>query len=90
MPTARALRESGAYPAMGERGYGWEKLFFEMVCQEYSSGRGLKTAIARFHNVYGPWGTWDAREPPPPSVERSSKQMTPASMRSPYGARRLG
>ena len=53
-PKVRALKESDAYPAMAERGYGWEKLFSEMVCQEYWEERGLKTAIARFHNVYGP------------------------------------
>ncbi len=57
-PHARALKESDAYPAMAERGYGWEKLMSEMFCQEYSAERGLKTAIARFHNVYGPQGTW--------------------------------
>ena len=44
---------------MAERGYGWEKLISEMFCQEYWAERGMKTAIARFHNVYGPHGTWD-------------------------------
>jgi GDP-D-mannose 3',5'-epimerase len=58
-PHVRALKESDAYPAMAERGYGWEKLVSEMFCQEYWHERGLKTAIARFHNVYGPHGTWD-------------------------------
>lgn len=58
-PNVRALKESDAYPAMSERGYGWEKLVSEMFCQEYWSERGMKTAIARFHNVYGPYGTWD-------------------------------
>jgi GDP-D-mannose 3',5'-epimerase len=48
---SRALKESDAYPANAERGYGWEKLFSEIVCQEYWAERGLKTAIARFHNV---------------------------------------
>lgn len=57
-PHSRALKESDAYPAFAERGYGWEKLISEMFCQEYTSERGLKTAIARFHNVYGPYGTW--------------------------------
>ncbi len=51
---APALKESDAYPAMAERGYGWEKLISEMFCQEYWAERGMKTAIARFHNVYGP------------------------------------
>ena len=70
-PKIRALRESDAYPAMAERGYGWEKLFSEMVCQEYWAERGLKTAIARFHNVYGPYGTWDGgREKAPAAICR--------------------
>jgi GDP-D-mannose 3',5'-epimerase len=58
-PNVRALKESDAYPAMAERGYGWEKLISEMFCQEYWAERELKTFIARFHNVYGPFGTWD-------------------------------
>jgi hypothetical protein len=58
-PRVKALKESDAYPAMAERGYGWEKLVSEMFCQEYWAERGMKTFIARFHNVYGPWGTWD-------------------------------
>ena len=57
-PHVRALKESDAYPAMAERGYGWEKLISEMFCQEYWAERGLETHIARFHNVYGPNGTW--------------------------------
>jgi len=67
----RALKESDAYPANAERGYGWEKLFSEIVCQEYWAERGLKTAIARFHNVYGPYGTWDGgREKAPAALSR--------------------
>jgi rfaE bifunctional protein kinase chain/domain len=58
-PNVRALKESDAYPAMAERGYGWEKLVSEMFCQEYWAERGMKTFVARFHNVYGPHGTWD-------------------------------
>jgi len=70
-PHARALRESDAYPAMAERGYGWEKLMSEMFCQEYWAERGLKTFIARFHNVYGPFGTWDGgREKAPAAICR--------------------
>jgi nucleoside-diphosphate-sugar epimerase len=70
-PKVRALKESDAYPAMAERGYGWEKLFSEMVCQEYWAERGLKTFIARFHNVYGPLGTWDGgREKAPAAISR--------------------
>ena len=60
-----------AYPAMAERGYGWEKLMSEMFCQEYWAERELKTYIARFHNVYGPWGTWDGgREKAPAAICR--------------------
>ena len=70
-PNCRALKESDAYPAMAERGYGWEKLMSEMFCQEYWAERGLKTAIARFHNVYGPYGTWDGgREKVPAAICR--------------------
>jgi nucleoside-diphosphate-sugar epimerase len=65
------LKESDAYPAMAERGYGWEKLFSEMVCQEYTAERGLKTFIARLHNVYGPYGTWcGGREKAPAAISR--------------------
>jgi len=70
-PNVRPLKESDAYPAMAERGYGWEKLISEMLCQEYWAERGLKTFIARFHNVYGPDGTWDGgREKAPAAVCR--------------------
>ena len=70
-PGVRALRESDAYPAMAERGYGWEKLMSEIFCQEYWAERGMKTAIARFHNVYGPSGTWDGgREKAPAALSR--------------------
>jgi len=70
-PKVRALKESDAYPAMAERGYGWEKLISEMFCQEYTAERGLQTFIARFHNVYGPHGTWDGgREKAPAALCR--------------------
>lgn len=70
-PNARALKESDAYPAMAERGYGWEKLISEIFCQEYWAERNLKTFIARFHNVYGPNGTWDGgREKAPAAICR--------------------
>ena len=84
-PNLRALKESDAYPAMAERGYGWEKLFSEMVCQEYWAERGMKTFIARFHNVYGPHGTWDGgREKAPAAIcrkvieakDRGKKEIT--------------
>jgi len=70
-PNVRALKESDAYPAMAERGYGWEKLLSEMFCEEYWAERGMKTFIARFHNVYGPYGTWDGgREKAPAAMCR--------------------
>ncbi len=70
-PNVRALKESDAYPAMAERGYGWEKLVSEMFCEEYWAERKMKTAIARFHNVYGPNGTWDGgREKAPAALSR--------------------
>jgi len=70
-PHCRALKESDAYPAFSERGYGWEKLISEMFCQEYWAERNMQTAIARFHNVYGPWGTWDGgREKAPAAICR--------------------
>ncbi len=70
-PKVRALKESDAYPAMAERGYGWEKLISEMFCQEYWAERHMKTFIARFHNVYGPNGTWDGgREKAPAAICR--------------------
>lgn len=70
-PHVRALKESDAYPAMAERGYGWEKLVSEMFCQEYWKERGMATFIARFHNVYGPFGTWvGGREKAPAAIAR--------------------
>lgn len=76
-PHVHALKESDAYPAMAERGYGWEKLISEMFCQEYYEERGMKTAIARFHNVYGPYGTWDGgREKAPAALCRKAIEAT--------------
>jgi len=70
-PKVRALKESDAYPAMAERGYGWEKLISEMFCQEYWAERGLETHIARFHNIFGPHGTWfGGREKAPAAMCR--------------------
>ena len=53
------LREEDAYPAMPEDGYGWEKLFSERMCRHFSEDFGLTTRVARFHNIYGPQGTYD-------------------------------
>ena len=70
-PNMHALKESDAYPAMAERGYGWEKLLSEMFCEEYWAERGMKTFIPRYHNVYGPNGTWDGgREKAPAAIAR--------------------
>jgi len=65
------LKESDAYPAMAEDGYGWEKLFSERMCRHFSEDFGLETRVARFHNVYGPYGTWDGgREKAPAAICR--------------------
>jgi GDP-D-mannose 3', 5'-epimerase len=65
------LKEEDAYPAMPEDGYGWEKLFSERMCRHFREDYGLTTRVARFHNVYGPYGTWDGgREKAPAAVCR--------------------
>ena len=65
------LREDDAYPAMPEDGYGWEKLFSERLCRHFLEDFGLETRVARYHNVYGPYGTWDGgREKAPAAVCR--------------------
>jgi nucleoside-diphosphate-sugar epimerase len=66
-----ALKESDAYPAMAEDGYGWEKLFTERMCRHFTEDYGMETRVARFHNVYGPYGTWDGgREKAPAAICR--------------------
>ena len=66
-----ALKEDDAYPAMPEDGYGWEKLFSERMCRHYSEDFGLVTRVARYHNVYGPLGTYDGgREKAPAAICR--------------------
>jgi len=68
---APSLKEEDAYPAMAEDGYGWEKLFSERMCRHFREDFGLHTRVARFHNVYGPWGTWDGgREKAPAAICR--------------------
>ena len=65
------LREEDAYPAMPEDGYGWEKLFSERMCRHFYEDYGLETRVARYHNVYGPNGTWDGgREKAPAALAR--------------------
>ena len=68
---APSLKEADAYPAMPEDGYGWEKLFSERMCRHFREDFGLYTRVARFHNVYGPWGTWfGGREKAPAAICR--------------------
>ncbi|MGA2857461.1 MAG: NAD-dependent epimerase/dehydratase family protein [Candidatus Sulfotelmatobacter sp.] len=68
---APLLREEDAYPALAEDGYGWEKLFSERMCRHFHEDFGLYTRVARFHNVYGPWGTWfGGREKAPAAICR--------------------
>ena len=62
------LKESDAYPADPEEGYGWEKLFAEKMCQYYTNDYGLETRVARFHNVYGPLGTYDGGKEKAPAA----------------------
>jgi nucleoside-diphosphate-sugar epimerase len=65
------LRESDAYPAMPEDGYGWEKLFSERMCRHFMEDFGILTRVARYHNVYGPHGTWTGgREKAPAAICR--------------------
>jgi len=65
------LREEDAYPAMPEDGYGWEKLFSERMCRHFQEDFGLVTRVARYHNVYGPHGTYDGgREKAPAAICR--------------------
>ncbi len=66
-----ALREEDAYPAMPEDGYGWEKLFSERMCRHFREDFGLTTRVARYHNVYGPFGTYEGgREKAPAAICR--------------------
>jgi nucleoside-diphosphate-sugar epimerase len=68
-----ALREEDAYPAMPEDGYGWEKLFSERMCRHFYEDYGLETRVVRYHNVYGPIGTYDGgREKAPAAMCRKA------------------
>ena len=70
-PDVIALKEEDAYPALPEDGYGWEKLFSERMCRHFREDFGLATRIARYHNVYGPLGTWEGgREKAPAAICR--------------------
>jgi GDP-D-mannose 3', 5'-epimerase len=70
-PEVEPLREADAYPAMPEDGYGWEKLFSERMARHFQEDFGIETRVARYHNVYGPNGTWDGgREKAPAAICR--------------------
>ncbi len=70
-PDVRPLREADAYPALPEDGYGWEKLFSERMCRHFLDDFGIETRVARYHNVYGPHGTYDGgREKAPAAICR--------------------
>jgi GDP-D-mannose 3',5'-epimerase len=70
-PDVVALTEEDAYPALPEDGYGWEKLFSERMCRHFEEDFGLQCRVARFHNVYGPLGTWNGgREKAPAAICR--------------------
>jgi GDP-D-mannose 3',5'-epimerase len=70
-PNVTALKEEDAYPAMPEDGYGWEKLFSERMCRHFMEDYGISVRVPRFHNVYGPFGTFaGGREKAPAAVCR--------------------
>jgi len=72
---APPLAEDQAYPASPPEGYGWEKLYSEKMCQYYHEEYGMETRIVRFHNIYGPWGTWEGgREKAPAALCRKVAQ----------------
>jgi GDP-D-mannose 3', 5'-epimerase len=70
-PNVTALKEEDAYPALPEDGYGWEKLFSERMCRHFMEDYGIQVCVPRFHNVYGPFGTYDGgREKAPAAICR--------------------
>jgi GDP-D-mannose 3',5'-epimerase len=74
-PDVVPLKEEDAYPAMPEDGYGWEKLFSERMARHFQEDFGLKTRVARYHNIYGPVGTWEGgREKAPAAISRKVAQ----------------
>ncbi|HWZ61155.1 MAG TPA: NAD-dependent epimerase/dehydratase family protein [Gemmatimonadaceae bacterium] len=76
-PDVTPLREADAYPADPEDGYGWEKLFSERQCRHYFEDHGLETRVVRFHNIYGPLGTYDGgREKSPAAICRKVAMAT--------------
>ncbi len=72
-PDVEPLSEEDAYPALAEDGYGWEKLFSERMCRHFREDFDLTTRVARYHNVYGPFGTYDGgREKAPAALTRKA------------------
>lgn len=70
-PDVTPLKEEQAYPADAEDGYGWEKLYMERTCRHYTEDFGLETRTVRFHNIFGPLGTYDGgREKSPAAICR--------------------
>ena len=70
------LKESDAYPAQPQDAYGWEKLFTELLCTYYAGEYPMQTRIVRFHNIYGPYGTYDGgREKAPAAICRKVAQV---------------
>jgi nucleoside-diphosphate-sugar epimerase len=67
-PNDPSLKEADAYPAMPEDGYGWEKLFSERMCRHFREDYGLQTRVARFHNVYGPFGNYQKNKSKAPAA----------------------
>ena len=77
------LKEEDAHPADPEPGYGWEKLFAEQMCRYYWTDYNLETRIVRFHNVYGPLGTYEGgKEKAPAAISRSATSWAPAPARA--------
>ena len=86
--TSSPLKEEDAYPAMPEDGYGWEKLFSERMCRHFREDFGVTTRVARYHNVYGPHGTWTGgREKAPAAICR---KVIEAKLSGPARDRDLG
>jgi nucleoside-diphosphate-sugar epimerase len=79
------LKEEDAYPAQPQDAYGWEKLIMERLCMHYYEDYGIETRIVRFHNIYGPYGTWeDGREKAPAALCRkiAYSKLIPALKKS--------
>ncbi len=87
-PDVVALREEDAYPANPQDAFGWEKLVTEKLCEYYSGQYGLPTRIARFHNIFGPYGTYDGgREKVPAALSRKVALAEPGDAIEIWGGR---